>query len=212
MLISKDSKTFYCSAGGQFSGSLYQCTWNTNRPLKLIKSTPEQIVLLKYSDSGKYILAGTSEGKLQIRMLGHENNFMELPMNGNSGQITNACLNFVDNLAICSNSDGILTVRQLDKEIIECKAKDVRDLPEPCRYRNQESEINLETFDVDLSSKVVKDILNPDVYSIQNDKLKSEHDKLIEEAEKYKENLREIISGLREHYKDVVKQNNSKEW
>mmetsp|Transcript_1958 Transcript_1958/g.3877 ORF Transcript_1958/g.3877 Transcript_1958/m.3877 type:complete len:124 (+) Transcript_1958:1006-1377(+) len=25
-LIAKDNKTFYCSAGGQFAGSLYQCT------------------------------------------------------------------------------------------------------------------------------------------------------------------------------------------
>jgi len=69
----------------------------------------------------------------------------------------------MDNLAVASNTDGILTVMQLDKDIIDYKAKEFKDLPDPCRYRNQESEIQLENFDVDLPSKQVRDIDNPNV-------------------------------------------------
>jgi len=78
-------------------------------------------------------------------------------MNGNGGKITSAKLNYLDNLIAASSSDGILTVRQLDKEFIEAKAKEV-ELPDPCRYRNQESELILDKFDVDIESKIVEDI------------------------------------------------------
>lgn len=98
------------------------------------------------------------DGRVVIRMLGYENNFMELPMNGIDGSISNLSMNYVDNIMVASNTDGILTVHQLDKEMIEAKAKELTELPEPCRYRNQESEISLENFDVDLASKIVKDI------------------------------------------------------
>jgi hypothetical protein len=67
----------------------------------------------------------------------------------------------MDNLAVASNTDGILTVMQLDKDIIDYKSKEFKDLPDPCRYRNQESEIQLENFDVDLASKQVRDIDDP---------------------------------------------------
>lgn len=130
------------------------------------------------------MLQGTSGGKCIIRLVGFEHNFMEIPMNGNSGVISNVSLNFVDNLVVASNTDGALTVHQLDKEMIEAKAKESTELPENCRYRNQESEITLDNFDVDLASKLVRDIDDPKIYSIQNDKLRSEHDKLMAEAEK----------------------------
>jgi hypothetical protein len=147
---------------------------------------------------GRYMMQGTKEGKMLFRMVGFENNFMELPINGNAGYISSVCMNYMDNLAVASNTDGILTVMQLDKDIIDYKAKEFKDLPDPCRYRNQESEIQLENFDVDLPSKQVRDIDNPNVYSIQNDKLKSEQDKLEADAELYKENIRLVVRGLRE--------------
>jgi len=103
-------------------------------------------------------MQGTVDGRVVIRMLGFENNFMELPMNGIDGSVSNLSMNFVDNLVSAANTDGILTVHQLDKEMIEAKAKEQSELPEPCRYRNQESEISLENFDIDLASKIMKDI------------------------------------------------------
>jgi len=65
---------------------------------------------------------------------------------------------------------------------------------------------------VDLPSKQVRDIDNPNVYSIQNDKLKSEQDKLEADAELYKENVRLVVRGLREQYSNIVSENDSKEW
>jgi len=161
---------------------------------------------------GRYMMQGTREGKMVIRMVGFENNYIELPINGNAGYTSSVCMNYMDNLAVASNTDGILTVMQLDKDIIDYKAKEFKDLPDPCRYRNQESEIQLENFDVDLPSKAVRDIDNPNVYSIQNDKLKSEQDKLEADAELYKENVRLVVRGLREQYANIISENDSKEW
>lgn len=118
----------------------------------------------------------------------------------------------MDNLAVASNTDGILTVMQLDKDIIDYKSKEFKDLPDPCRYRNQESEIQLENFDVDLPSKQIRDIDDPNRYSIQNDKLKSEQDKLEQDAEVYKENIRMVVRGLRDQYLNIISENDSKEW
>lgn len=53
VLFSKDGKNFFCSAKGKFEGSLYNCSFQTNRPIKLLKNTEEQISILKYSDTGK---------------------------------------------------------------------------------------------------------------------------------------------------------------
>lgn len=158
------------------------------------------------------MMQGTSEGKMVFRMVGFENNYMELPINGNAGHTSSIHMNYMDNLAVASNTDGILTVMQLDKDIIDYKSKEFKDLPDPCRYRNQESEIQLENFDVDLPSKQIRDIDDPNRYSIQNDKLKSEQDKLEQDAEVYKENIRMVVRGLRDQYLNIMSENDSKEW
>jgi len=79
------------------------------------------------------MLQGTSDGRVVLRMVGYENNYMELPMNGKDGHVSNVSMNFVDNLIVAANTDGIVTVHQLDKEMIEAKAKELGELPEPCR-------------------------------------------------------------------------------
>lgn len=42
--------------------------------------------------------------------------------------------------------------------------------------------------------------------------MRSEHDKLMAEADKYKKNLRKIIDDLRNKYKNIITINKSKEW
>lgn len=42
---------------------------------------------------GRYMIQGTKEGKMLLRMVGFENNFMELPINGNAGYISSVCMN-----------------------------------------------------------------------------------------------------------------------
>lgn len=135
VLIDKDQPLlFYVSAGNEFSGSLYRSSFNSTNPLKMLKNNKELINYLSYSDSKRYIIQGTKQGRGIIRMYGSTiDNYMELPLNGNGGVITSIKMNFLDNLLAATTEDGILTVRQLDKEMIESKAKESKDLPEPCR-------------------------------------------------------------------------------
>lgn len=154
------------------------------------------ITCMSFSPSEKFLITGTENGRVQIRLLEVPEKYMEIPMNGRGGSITSAQMNATDKLVMSSGSDGSFALRQLDIDQVIATAKGMA-LPDPCVHKRAEQGIILADMSRGVEELVGSEIEDASIYSLQQAKLKTEEDRQEMLADQHKGVVRKKVTGLR---------------
>ncbi|XP_059142623.1 cilia- and flagella-associated protein 44-like isoform X2 [Physella acuta] len=213
---SEEEGNFWLSMGDFDAGYLYECRFlpeeekalmmpdNIDKPLRAIpvsESSDIPIEVIQFSNSGQSVVFGMANGQLRVQQLNEPNDLSELgpqwtlSMHDNSyGKVTSVVSSFDGTMVLTSGADGnffqfsFMTQEELEEKIKENKAK----LPS-ARYIEQQ--------------KLIDDIEDPNAYSIEDAKQKSEYDKRMKEAEHKKKEVKKKINQLRRQFRTIIEQN-----
>ncbi|GFR82702.1 cilia- and flagella-associated protein 44-like [Elysia marginata] len=208
---------FWLSMGEFDAGYLYKCKFTTpeeqavmmpdniDKPLMSIpvqESNDVPIHVIKYSQSGQRVMFGMANGQIRIQQLEEPHDLAQLgPQwtlsvhDNNYGHITALASSFDGSMMLTTGADGnffqfsFMSQEAMEEKIKENKAR----LPSA----------------KDLAGKVVDDIDDPNAYSIEDAKQKTEHDKRMKEAEQKKRDVRKKINQMRRQFKTILEQNDN---
>ncbi|KAK3770719.1 hypothetical protein RRG08_037905 [Elysia crispata] len=206
---------FWLSMGEFDAGYLYKCKFtppeeqarmmpdNIDKPLMSVavhESNDVPIHVIKYSQSGQRVMFGMANGQIRIQQLEEPHDLAQLgPQwtlsvhDNNYGHITALASSFDGSMVLSTGADGnffqfsFMSQEAMEEKIKENKAR----LPSA----------------KELQGKVVDDIDDPNAYSIEDAKQKTEHDKRMKEAEQKKRDVRKKINQMRRQFKTILEQN-----
>ncbi|KAK6963908.1 cilia- and flagella-associated protein 44 [Biomphalaria glabrata] len=210
---------FWLSMGDFDAGYLYECKFsspeeqahmmpdNIDKPLRAIpvlESGDMPIHVVHFSNNGHWAMFGMANGQIRIQQLEEPRDLSmlgpqwTLSMHDNTyGKITSIVTSLDGNIVLSSGADGnffqylFMSQEELDEKIKENKAK----LPSARRTETQ--------------GKPVDDIDDPNAYSIEDTKQKSEYDKRMKDAEYKKKEVRKKINLMRRQFRTIIEQNES---
>ncbi|XP_021372219.1 cilia- and flagella-associated protein 44-like isoform X2 [Mizuhopecten yessoensis] len=206
---------FWLSMGDFDSGYLYQCKFLSpdekaglpeelvDQPIKsvpVVDSEDVPINIIKFSSNGRQVLMGMSDGAVRIYNLETPYDmstmgpFWTLTMHDNNyGHVTGLKSSYDNTMLLTVGGDSnfflynYMGQEEIDQKTAENKAK----IPS-ARKRGDE---------------IIDDIDDPNAYSIEDAKQKSEHDKMMKHAEEKKRDVRQRIAHLRRQFKTLLEQN-----
>ncbi|KAH9503836.1 Cilia- and flagella-associated protein 44 [Bulinus truncatus] len=214
---SEEEGTFWLSMGDFDAGYLYECKFtspeeqalmmpdNIDKPLKavpVLESEDVPIQVVHYSNNGQWVFFGLANGQVRVQQLEEPRDLAQLgpqwtlSIHDNTyGQITSVVTSFDGSVVLTCGADGnffqflFMSQEELEEKIRENKAK----LPSARK--------------VDLLGKPIDDIDDPNAYSIEDAKQKSEYDKRMKEAEYKKKEVRKKINQMRRQFRTIIEQN-----
>ncbi|CAH8587804.1 unnamed protein product [Schistosoma curassoni] len=171
-----------------------------NNAICIINKKDTSITFWTFCNSGYRLLIGFNDGTICIQLLDKpfdltkfKGYWMYRLHDNERGRVNRIALTYDEKFVLSAGSDGTLFVCELmteemqDKEIKEYRAR----IPS--------------TFD---TSVKVDDIIDPKAYSIEETKQKSEHDRLVELAERKKAETRQKVTELKDRLRKLKEQNN----
>ncbi|CAH8582329.1 unnamed protein product [Schistosoma rodhaini] len=171
-----------------------------NQAICITDKKDASITYWTFSNSGYRLLIGFNDGVICVQLLEKpfdltkfKGYWMYRLHDNQRGCVNRIALTYDEKFLLSAGSDGTLFVCELmteemqDKEIKEYRAR----IPS--------------TFD---TSVKVDDIIDPKAYSIEETKQKSEHDRLVELAERKKTETRKKVAELKDRLKKLKEQNN----
>lgn len=217
------TEQFWISMGGWDAGYMYQCEFDDGKkpppaegqedtrdePVKSIpvhNSNDTPIRSVCFSHSGKFLLFGMDDGVLRIHPLDGSNDledfstFWALNVHDNHhGGIRHIKTSFDDKYVFTAGMDGNFFVfRFMDKAVEGLKVSHKVSIPSAKKLIGEEGEEIV---------KKVDDIDDPSHYSIELEKQKAEHDRLVKLAEEKKQNIRRKVGNLRRAFKELMTRN-----
>ncbi|XP_030059762.1 cilia- and flagella-associated protein 44 [Microcaecilia unicolor] len=209
---------FWLSLGGYDSGFLYHCKFpeeqNDQNDFSLRKDEPFDVVPMEYTDNNSIekihfssnknlMFCGMEDGAVRVYpllnndpLLSSIQGYWTLNVHDNDyGCIQALTSSYEGQFLITCGADGniftfsILLQEDIEKEMKGRKAK----VPSPRK------ELDME--------KAAEDIEDPKAYSIENAKLKREHDQMVKEAEDRKSRKRQELDVLRTEFRQLLMKN-----
>jgi hypothetical protein len=133
------------------------------------------------------IICGELDGVVcHMRLSNDEEIHGQVIHDGVEGQVTGVATSFDECFFASSSADGSLVIQQFHEKT-------------PGSPLNEQP--------LEDAKNTVNDIVDPNAYSIQEEKLKSEREALESAAERQKQTIREKIEELRERFEEVVERN-----
>ncbi|XP_048254045.1 cilia- and flagella-associated protein 44-like isoform X2 [Haliotis rufescens] len=210
---------FWLSMGGFDAGYLYECKFLTEeeksamaeqlvdepiRTVPVLESDDVPVSVIQFSNSGQQALFGMENGMIRVQQLENKFDIADLGPywalsihDNNYGHVTALKVSYDGTTLLSVGADGnffqfaFMDDEKLVKKIAENKAK----IPSA---RKQEER-----------DRTIDDIDDPNAYSIEDAKQKSEYDKMMKEAEEKKRDVRRSISKLRRQFRGVLEKNES---
>ncbi|XP_046572732.1 cilia- and flagella-associated protein 44-like isoform X2 [Haliotis rubra] len=210
---------FWLSMGGFDAGYLYECKFLTDtekstmaeqlvdepiRAVPVLESDDVPVSVIEFSNSGQQALFGMENGMIRVQQLENKFDISDLGPywslsihDNNYGHVTALRTSHDGTTLLSVGADGnffqfgFMDDERLVKKIAENKAK----IPSA---RKQEAR-----------ERAIDDIDDPNAYSIEDAKQKSEYDKMMKEAEEKKREVRRNIAKLRRQFRGVLEKNES---
>ncbi|XP_030833850.1 cilia- and flagella-associated protein 44 isoform X2 [Strongylocentrotus purpuratus] len=235
MYAPNDPDTFWVSMGAFDAGYLYECKfYSEEEKTALIKDSRENaikeakraipvpgsddipITCITFNSEGTHALMGMENGVIRIQFVVQDNdpkNAEKRPFtssqadlsklgpywmlnvhDNNYGSISTIETSFDDKCVVSSGGDGNLFIFEMmsDEKIEEAKAVARAKIPSARKEDEQ---------------RTVADIENKEHYSIELEKQKAEHDKMMKIAEEKKLEARKTIAKLRRQFKKLLERN-----
>eukprot|EP00163_Fabomonas_tropica_P003294 TRINITY_DN1277_c0_g1_i2.p1 TRINITY_DN1277_c0_g1~~TRINITY_DN1277_c0_g1_i2.p1 ORF type:complete len:1610 (+),score=529.40 TRINITY_DN1277_c0_g1_i2:771-5600(+) len=190
-----DGETFYLTVEGSDAGYIYQCSFDEELPLSAIESHNAPCRKIRFSRSGKYLVSGGDDGTIRLRQTSDVNHYWQTSAHDNQvGEVTDVALSYDDAFLFSVASDGTFFVHRVSENTATALL-DADKVPS-----------SLPT--VAPVSKV-SDLKDSDEYSIEQAKLKREHDKKVAAAELKKQTVRAALEEVRTYFKRLKERNDS---
>ncbi|XP_067037270.1 cilia- and flagella-associated protein 44-like isoform X2 [Acropora muricata] len=215
---------FWVSMDGWDAGYLYECEFDEGKkpvpaqgqedtrdePVRSIpvdNSDDKPIRSVCFSHSGKFLLLGMDDGVVRIHPLDgdkpgleHLSSYWALNVHDNQhGGINHIKTSFDDKYVFTAGMEGNFFVfKFMDQAVKGLKVPHRVSIPSPKKLIGEEGEEILQKID---------DIDDPNYYSIELEKQKAEHDRMVKLAEEKKQNLRRKIGNLRRAFKELMNKN-----
>ncbi|XP_041088697.1 cilia- and flagella-associated protein 44 isoform X2 [Polyodon spathula] len=209
---------FWLSLGDYDSGFLYHCSFSEqqdpeidpskrqDQPFGFIPiqdSENDAIRSMRFSFNGQLLLCGMQSGKVRVYTvqtndpnLSSMQGFWVLSVHDNQyGHIQNIRSSYDDQFVLTSGEDGNIFVFSLLPQ------EDISKAIENRRAKVPSPRINLE------KEKAADDIVDPNAYSIETAKQKTEMDKMLKEAEEKKASKRKKLIELQNDFKQLLLKN-----
>ncbi|XP_068733143.1 cilia- and flagella-associated protein 44-like isoform X1 [Montipora capricornis] len=214
---------FWVSMDGWDAGYLYECEFDEGKkpapapgqedtrdePVRSIpvdNSDDKPIRSVCFSHSGKFLLLGMDNGVVRIHPLDgklgleHLSSYWALNVHDNQhGGIKHIKTSFDDKYIFTAGMDGNFFVfKFMDQAVKGLKVAHRVSIPSPKKLIGEEGEEIVQKID---------DIDDPNHYSIELEKQKAEHDRMVKLAEDKKQNIRRKIGNLRRAFKELMNKN-----
>lgn len=203
-----DTNNFVLSVNGFDVGYLYECQFGkeadsdvTNGSIKAIKmpqANDAAITSLSYGKNMNYLAFGLDNGSILIQnmkgvTLDNLNSYWSVPVHDNMyGAVSDVSISYDNKFLISTGNDGNMFVYTfLDEKELNIW----RD-----NYKNK---MSLK----EISSNPVDDIDNPKHYSIELEKQKAEHDRMMQLAEEKKQRIKNTVGKLRREFRKLKGRN-----
>ncbi|XP_031554688.1 cilia- and flagella-associated protein 44-like isoform X2 [Actinia tenebrosa] len=217
----KTTDRFYLSMDGWDAGYLYECAFDDKPPpppgtedrsgepkrcIPVDNSNDVPIRSVYFTNSKKFIIFGMDNGAVRIHPLEqdteleHLSSYWSFSIHDNhNGTITKIKTSFDDKYVFTTGHDGNFFVHKfMDKALKGIKVPHKVSLPSPKKLIGEDGQE---------IQKKVDDIDDPNFYSIELEKQKAEHDRMMKLAEEKKQNIRRKITNLRKAFKQLMNRN-----
>ena len=205
-----NTDNFIVAADSPYNGFLYECSFEEERPVARIPTTEALAQTMTVADN--FFVTSHSDGSYQIRDLKYPEKYLSKRVHDGSARVRKTLLNKKQTFAVSVAEDGTLFAsRVYPQEIFEA----AKTGSSPKLVEESFREAGIEELDIaERPSEVVQiteDILDPSVYSIQEDKLKTDEDKKKSLAEMKKDRKRKEIAALKAEFEELLKENAQQE-
>jgi len=203
---------------GEHVATPSMCTMLTKLP-----SSAEVTHLSLSPSSDRLLFAGFSDGKVWVLSLGHMQFFAEIGLaDSTHGVIPSICADAEEQTLIVGGADGSLSAVELNSEGLlemgKLRAESGEVAPDklieimentykPCEPADPDEWENIGDIDNPGLVGIPKDITDPQYYSIQDQKLKSEEENAKAAAERQKRRVRDRIEEVRQDLEEVIAKN-----
>ncbi|XP_048588414.1 cilia- and flagella-associated protein 44-like isoform X2 [Nematostella vectensis] len=214
-----DKNKFWLSMDGWDAGYLYECDFEekpsskdddtTGEPVKSLpvpnsNDTPIRSVYL--TNSGRFLMFGMDDGQIRIhpvepgKDLESLSNYWSFTIHDNhNGSVWQLRTSFDDKYVFSVGAEGNFFAHQfMDSAVKGLKLPSKVSLPSPKKIIGEDGQ-EIE--------KKVDDIDDPNFYSIELEKQKAEHDRMVKLAEEKKQKVRRKIAELRRTFKQLMNRN-----
>eukprot|EP00002_Diphylleia_rotans_P014287 TRINITY_DN2784_c0_g1_i6.p1 TRINITY_DN2784_c0_g1~~TRINITY_DN2784_c0_g1_i6.p1 ORF type:complete len:1834 (-),score=489.32 TRINITY_DN2784_c0_g1_i6:186-5687(-) len=190
---SKDGSKILVNSTGPCAGYLFAVSADNVKSFEAYPSHHPEISFMGFSSQGKLLLSGGTDGSVIVRQYGDMNScWRGLLHDCEHGKITSLVTSFDDSHLFSAGRDGNLFVYRVS--ISEMLAPS-EELAATIEAKKQEA------------IKAKEDIVDKGAYSIQEAKLKSEHDRRVAEAETKKQAVRRQLAEIRQEFQRLLKSN-----
>ena len=210
---------FYLCLDGADTGIVYECTFGTPFPVTdtTFGSIRPEVTTMDYNDDKSFLLTGSADGSVFVQSTTNLKQFERVWMH--EGTVAGARLSHDKCYLVSAGSEGGLFVHRFDSEAFcnfapEAQVENRRkplpcDMAAPAVAEKFASQTPQETNDDFGEVPTVQgdDITDPEAYSIQDDKLKTEEDNRKRLAELKKSKIREAVSVLQEEFRKLYEEN-----
>ncbi|XP_028405556.1 cilia- and flagella-associated protein 44-like [Dendronephthya gigantea] len=213
---------FWMLMDGWDAGYIYECEFPKEmqsedslegtepiNAIKLLECHDTPIRSFTYSHSGDFVLFGMENGVVRIHPVHGKNVLDSLTTywalhahDSQHGSITAIRTSFDDQYVFTVGADGNFFVYNFMSDATLKESKPIQQMGIP-RIQTVIGEDGQEV------PKTIDDIDDPNYYSIEIEKQKAEHDKMVKIAEEKKQNVRRGIAKLRRSFKSLLVQNKS---
>jgi len=209
--VDAEGSQFICSVDGKFQGFYYVCSFEQERPIIGITAPKIPSRSLKFFGGYTILVASLDDGSFLIKRKDNwEAHLVKLAHDRDYGVIRRVEFSHDNTMCLTCSEDGTLNSYKMDLAGIKSAANE------------QEFEISFpenagpipDHFwdgDVELSMPVEEDILDDNIYSIQEDKLNTEEDNKKTLAEKKKEKVLQQVKLLQQKFEELLGKNKGNE-
>ncbi|MEW5304835.1 MAG: hypothetical protein WDW36_007418 [Sanguina aurantia] len=207
------SDTFLVTAGGRAAGHVWSVTWGAERAVPVLASFPDATTTFyATSHSRRFALLGSSDGRVRVTPV-HPTPTAQTPAHGrpaaagrpwegslhdmDRGSVAAVALSADDSYLLSAGRDGSLYTCAVD---LSAWGMD----PGPLSTRAAEEGAVSQLDDLPAAPA---DIVDPEAYSVEEEKQKAEKDAMARAAEEKKLGVREQLALIRAEFEELLAEN-----
>lgn len=207
--------------GVDTTGMLYECTFDFKHPLKELEAHKSAICFLSVSHSGQFLISGATDGSVALRPIAAPEassaNYLAKcwvgSLHGIDARVTGAALSLDDRMLLTAGMDGNLLMSDVTQEFhnavadalaVSAAALQDKAIADAEALRIEALKKKEEVVEMEPEPEDIKD---PSHYSIQQEKIQAEEDRRLAEAEKKKEELRQMVLAIRKEFEQLQSSN-----
>jgi WD40 repeat protein len=196
---------FIIAAEAPYTGYVYVCSFDEDRPIKAIPCSQEKTTSL--TASKRFLTTAHSDGSFELRTYKNPERKLDYRPHDCKARTRKVLLNESETYACSVAEDGTMFITELFPEHIIESAENGTQPAKP-NIPKDEKGVEVLNLSGELEIKLGEDLTDASIYSIQMDKLMTDEDTKKRRAEEKKQQRRKEISRLRADFSTILQEQN----